>query len=173
MARTEADVDFPKHDGLHEHQRAMGTTGHRDTGLTGSPGAHTAGPHASNLANKADPGVDSDLDGRSGLGGTTTGLGLTGSTTGTGMTGPETGAGTTGPGLGRTSGISGERGVDSGVGGAPGADRRHEAGLPGTGLAGTGADTGLTGAGHDSTRSGLSDPADRHPPSLASKAGPR
>ena len=32
-----------------------------------------AGPHSSSLANKADPRVDSDRDGRSGMGGATTG----------------------------------------------------------------------------------------------------
>ena len=31
------------------------------TGITGHHGSHNAGPHASKLANKADPRVDSDL----------------------------------------------------------------------------------------------------------------
>ncbi|KAI9877958.1 MAG: hypothetical protein M1830_002365 [Pleopsidium flavum] len=46
------------------------------SGLTGSN--TTTGPHSSNLANKADPRVDSDLDGSRGLGRGTTGAGLTG-----------------------------------------------------------------------------------------------
>lgn len=36
---------------------------------------HTAGPHSSDLANRADPRVDSDLDGRKGLGTSTAGPG--------------------------------------------------------------------------------------------------
>lgn len=36
---------------------------------------HTAGPHSSDLANRADPRVDSDLDGRRGLGTSTAGTG--------------------------------------------------------------------------------------------------
>lgn len=36
---------------------------------------HTAGPHSSDLANRADPRVDSDLDGRKGLGTSTAGTG--------------------------------------------------------------------------------------------------
>ena len=44
-------------------------------------GSTTAGPHSSNLANRVDPRVDSNLDGSQGLGGNTTGTGsgLTGS----------------------------------------------------------------------------------------------
>ena len=50
-------------------------------GLSGHSGSTTAGPHSSNLANRADPRVDSDLDGSRGLGAGTTGSGsgLTGS----------------------------------------------------------------------------------------------
>ena len=62
---------------------SSGTTG---TGLSSNT---TAGPHSSNLENKMDPRVDSDRDGRSGLGNTTSG------TTGTGYS-----SGTTGTGLG-------------------------------------------------------------------------
>lgn len=47
------------------------------SGLIG--GNTAAGPHTSNLANRADPRVDSDLDGSSGLSRGTTGAGLTGS----------------------------------------------------------------------------------------------
>ena len=73
----------------HEPTTGTGLTG---SGLTGSGiGSNTtAGPHSSNLENQLDPRVDSDLDGRSGLGGsntTGTGGGLTGSNTGSGLTG--------------------------------------------------------------------------------------
>ena len=60
----------------HEIPRGEGATGsshtHSGTGLTGS--SHTgsstnAGPHDSNIANKLDPSVDSDRDGRSGVSG--------------------------------------------------------------------------------------------------------
>lgn len=55
---------------------------HEPTGssLKGTSDKHAAGPHASSLANRADPRVDSDLDGSKGLGGgaTSTGSGLTG-----------------------------------------------------------------------------------------------
>lgn len=46
-----------------------------------SGNTHTAGPHSSDLANRADPRVDSDRDGHKGLGTSTagTGSGLTGS----------------------------------------------------------------------------------------------
>jgi len=46
------------------------------SGLTGSN--TTAGPHSSNLANRADPRIDPDLDGSRGLGRGTTGAGSTG-----------------------------------------------------------------------------------------------
>lgn len=51
-----------------------------ETAGTGRVGHSGVGPHDSSLANKADPRVDSDLDGSKGLGGTTagTGSGLTG-----------------------------------------------------------------------------------------------
>jgi hypothetical protein len=44
----------------HGHTTGSGVTGH-NSGAVGTHG--TAGPHGSNLANKADPRVDSDLDG--------------------------------------------------------------------------------------------------------------
>lgn len=50
-------------------------------GLRGIPDKSAAGPHSSSLANRADPRVDSDLDGSKGLEGSATGTrsGLTGS----------------------------------------------------------------------------------------------
>lgn len=50
------------------------------SGLSGISSSTTAGPHSSDLANKADPRVDSDLDGSKGLGSNIgDGDGLTGS----------------------------------------------------------------------------------------------
>lgn len=50
------------------------------SGLSGTSSSTTAGPHSSSLANKADPRVDSDLDGSRGLGSKVgDGHGLTGS----------------------------------------------------------------------------------------------
>lgn len=60
------DVNFKAHDGLHDHQRTR-------EGAGGS--ATTSSPHNSNLANKMDPRVDSDRDGRSGPGTTEAGYG--------------------------------------------------------------------------------------------------
>ena len=61
-------------------------------GTQNTQGTTTAGPHSSNLANKADPRVDSDLDGSriagntSGVGNTSTGTGYgTSASTGTGL----------------------------------------------------------------------------------------
>lgn len=39
-----------------------------NSGLPGTTSSNTVGPHSSNLANEADPRVDSDLDGSKGLG---------------------------------------------------------------------------------------------------------
>ena len=68
---------------------SIGTTG---TGLTGGrhSGQTTAGPHSSNVENKLDPRVDSDLDGSRRTGGTT---GTTGSGYGSTGYGNTTGAG--------------------------------------------------------------------------------
>jgi len=50
-------------------------------GLTGSTGTHGAGPHNSKVANEVDPRVDSDMNGRDGLGRTSgTGYGTDGTT---------------------------------------------------------------------------------------------
>lgn len=72
------------------HHDTSSTT-HRDTsmtgGSTGSTGTtSTQGPHSSNLANKVDPRVDSDGDGRTGMTGNTT----SGTSGMTGMTGSHT-----------------------------------------------------------------------------------
>jgi hypothetical protein len=57
--------------GTHTHS---GVTGNNYTGTTGGLSNSTnAGPHDSNLANKLDPRVDSDLDGRGNRHGAATG----------------------------------------------------------------------------------------------------
>lgn len=53
----------------HSTTGAYGTTGHSTTGAYGTSGSgNAAGPHNSNVANKLDPRVDSDLDGSRNLG---------------------------------------------------------------------------------------------------------
>jgi len=81
---TDADKNFHAHDGLHDHQRALGRQGGGTTGSgiggntdqNGLGSNTTSGPHSSNFENKVDPRVDSDRDGRSGLGATGTESGL-------------------------------------------------------------------------------------------------
>ena len=93
-----------RYDGFEGEPRAVGsalggsnTTG---SGITGGrhSGQTTAGPHSSNMENKLDPRVDSDLDGSRGIGSNRgTGTGTTGSgygntsTTGTAATGKKPG----------------------------------------------------------------------------------
>ncbi|KAI3286136.1 hypothetical protein DTO002I6_8342 [Penicillium roqueforti] len=81
----------------------LGST-HNTTGST------NAGPHSSNIANKADPRVDSDRDNRARHEGLTgTGLGSTHPTTATGTHGSALGSGT-------THGTSGVTGTGAGLG---------------------------------------------------------
>ncbi len=101
-----------RYDGFEGEPRAVGgalsgssTTG---TGMTGSHGHNTAGPHSSNLDNKLDPRVDSDMDGSRRVGGNA----------GTGSTGTGYGSGTTGSGYGtdgamRGTGSSGTTGTST------------------------------------------------------------
>jgi len=91
--RVDSDLDGSRHVGTGTTGTAGGVTGTHGTGTTGTYGTSntTAGPHNSNLANKADPRVDSDLDGSRNMGaatGTTGGYsngtsGLTGTSHGT------------------------------------------------------------------------------------------
>ena len=95
-----------RYDGFEGEPRAVGgaLSGSSGTG-SGLTGAHhgqtTAGPHSSNLENKLDPRVDSDMDGSRRVGGnsgtTGTGYGTDGAMRGTGTTGTGT-SGTTGTG---------------------------------------------------------------------------
>lgn len=91
-----------RYDGFEGEPRAVGgalggsSTG---SGLTGSHGHTTAGPHSSNMENKLDPRVDSDMDGSRRVGGGTgsgLGSGTTSSGYGSGTTGSSHGSGTTG-----------------------------------------------------------------------------
>ncbi|KAL9603549.1 MAG: hypothetical protein Q9219_001051 [cf. Caloplaca sp. 3 TL-2023] len=147
-----------------------GSSGYGST--TGS--STTAGPHSSNVANKADPRVDSDLDGRRGLGSTTgtsgtTGSGLTGSSTTTGHHGHQGGL------TGRADDIvhggdhhteTANR-LDPHVSGARGG--LEHATVEGTGSSGLGHSTGTTG-GYGSSTGTTAGP---HSSNLANKADPR
>ncbi|KAL7798986.1 hypothetical protein V8C37DRAFT_366159 [Trichoderma ceciliae] len=130
------------------------------TGATG-PGSNTAGVHKSDALNKADPRIDSDLDGSRNMGlhssratagtgtGTGTGIGTTRNTRTTGTTGTTMGTGTSGTAMGT--------GVGSGIGSdtRTGTDTFSSGGVTGN--------TGSTGAyssGMDTT-SGFSS-GDRH-----------
>jgi len=83
--------------GIHGAQTS--TTGtYPTTGTTGGLSSSTnAGPHDSNLANKVDPRVDSDLDGRGNRHGATTGHGLFGASGSHATPGSGTAQNTAGP----------------------------------------------------------------------------
>ncbi|KAH9207403.1 hypothetical protein DL95DRAFT_396089 [Leptodontidium sp. 2 PMI_412] len=87
--RVDSDLDGSnRHTGTGVTGTGYGSTNTHSTGLgssnTHSTGAYnsntnaTAGPHSSNLANKVDPRVDSDLDGSKRVGGTTGTTGTSG-----------------------------------------------------------------------------------------------
>ncbi|KAL8692718.1 MAG: hypothetical protein Q9218_002307 [Villophora microphyllina] len=98
-----------RYDGFEGEPRAVGGalgggssgTGMTGSGMTGHHGHHgqnTAGPHSSNLENKIDPRVDSDMDGSRGVGGR-----------GTGSSGTGYGSNTTGGYGSNTSGTTGKK----------------------------------------------------------------
>jgi hypothetical protein len=125
--------------GLGTHS-AVGNTGHTGSSTLGGSGYNSstnAGPHSSNLANKVDPRVDSDLDRSRNAGvnphgtSTTETYGHSGATHGTGLTGSH---GTTGSGLTGSHGTTGTHG--SGLTGSHGTTGTH-----------TGAGLGHTGPG--------------------------
>ena len=89
QADPRVDSDLDRSRGLGSNKpTGSGLGGHSTTGpgsgLIGTSGGANAGPHTSNLANKVDPRVDSDLDGSRGLEGNSAGnsAGLTGSNLG-------------------------------------------------------------------------------------------
>lgn len=153
----------------------------------------TAGPHSSNLGNKADPRVDSDLDGSRGYG-SSTNTGGYGSSTGSGLTGSRDNTGTT-SGYGSSNTTAGPHNsgmmnkadprVDSDLDGSRGLGSSNTAGSTGgygssTGTHGTtggyGSNTG-TGSGYgdnttSSTGSG-STTAGPHNSNMMNKLDPR
>jgi len=122
--RVDSDLDGSRNAGAHG---TYGTT--TGSGLTGSHNATgagygttgtttgagygssntTAGPHSSNLANKIDPRVDSDLDGSRNLGAAHTGNQTTGAT---GYSGNTTGNSATGT---ANTGLTGNTGTRGGI----------------------------------------------------------
>lgn len=70
--RVDSDLDRSRHTGTHGTHTGTHGTHTGAGGLTGSShntyGSTNAGPHDSNIANKADPRVDSDRDGRAAYG---------------------------------------------------------------------------------------------------------
>jgi len=84
LEKEPADLEPRRHDGMHDVSSTH-HLGHQ---------SNTSGPHSSNFENKLDPRVDSDRDGRSGLGSTGAGFGSgTGAGSGYGSSGPESGIG--------------------------------------------------------------------------------
>jgi hypothetical protein len=69
--RVDSDLDGGRNIGGNNYGSSNTGAGYGNTGGVGGGygGNQTAGPHSSNLANKADPRVDSDLDGGRNLGG--------------------------------------------------------------------------------------------------------
>jgi hypothetical protein len=174
--RVDSDLDGSRNAGAAQY----GAGAHHNTGTTGTglTGQHdTAGPHSSNLANKADPRVDSDLDGSRNAGASQYGTGAqhTG-TTGTGFTGSNTagtlgthGSSTTGPHSSNLANKLDPR-VDSDQDGSRnagaaqyGAGAHQTHGTTGSGLTGNHGTTG----GYGSTNAGP------HDSNLLNKADPR
>ncbi|KAH7480788.1 hypothetical protein FOMA001_g8243 [Fusarium oxysporum f. sp. matthiolae] len=148
--------------GLSSHGAgAHGGIGGTSAGYSTGPG-NTAGPHSSDLANKLDPKVDSDLDGSRRLGGSNTHghQGGLGGSTGT---------------YGQTT--TGTSGLSSHGAGAHGPTGTHTSGLGGTGSTGTYGSTGAgTGAGLGGAGTGPG-PAPKtagpHSSDMANKLDPR
>ena len=146
-----------RYDGFEGEPRAVGSAlGGSSSGLTGSTG--TAGPHSSNLGNKADPRVDSDLDGSRNLGANPHGTSSSGYGSGT------TGTGTTGSGYGSSgygSSTSGphssglENKIDPRVDSDRDGSRNLGANPHGTSSSGYG--SGTTGTGTTGKKPGLMD----------------
>jgi hypothetical protein len=160
-----------------------GVTGHSTTGTgAGYNSSTTAGPHTSNLANKMDPTVDSDLDGGRHLGAKSdartagyTGTGVTGTTHAGTHTGTHTGAhtGTTGGYSSNTtagphsSNLANkvDPRVDSDLSGS------HTAGGAGYGSTHTGTSHSTTGAGYGTTHPATT--TGPHSSNIANKIDPR
>jgi len=119
--RVDSDLDGSRNAGAYGTTTGSGLTGSHNTtgagyGTTGTTtGAGygssntTAGPHSSNLANKVDPRVDSDLDGSRNFGAAQTGTTTTGTT---GYSGGRTGNSATGT---TNTGLTGNTGTHGGI----------------------------------------------------------
>ena len=155
--------------GTHGSTLGSGTT--HGTGVTGTgaglgsthatTGSTNAGPHSSNIANKADPRVDSDRDNRARHEGLTgAGLGSTHTTT---ATGPHSSA----LGTGTTHGTSGVTGTGAGLGstGPTTATGTHGSTI--------GSGTGATHGGPIPTPGTSSTNAGPHSSNIANKLDPR
>jgi len=172
--RIDSDLDGSRNMGLRSEKAThdLGATGSTHTTGTTSTGntfgttgttSTTAGTHKSDTLNKADPRIDSDLDGSRNMGlrsekathdlGTTRTAGTSGATTGTGF---GTGMGTDTLGAGRGVDTSGTTGTYTGLSGQ---DRTSGLGSGtdtySTGTSGTGRTSGL-GSGTDTYSTGTS-----------------
>ncbi|KAL6907022.1 hypothetical protein GGI43DRAFT_250212 [Trichoderma evansii] len=161
-----------------------GTTGTTGTGTTGAtfgstgPASKTAGTHKSDTMNKADPRIDSDLDGSRNMGlrsekathdiGTTRTAGTSGATTGTGF-GTGMGTDTLGAGggvdtSGTTGTYTGHSGLDrtSGLGSGTDTYSTGTSGVGKTSGLGSGTDTYSTGTSGVGKTSGLGSGTDTY-----------
>ncbi|KAL8871058.1 MAG: hypothetical protein Q9174_003037 [Haloplaca sp. 1 TL-2023] len=157
-----------------EHASVPSTGTHgSSTGMGSGPGSTTAGPHSSGMANKADPRVDSDLDGRRGMEtgshGTTGGYGSstgTGYGSNTGMTGTGSGYGSSDTSAGPHSSNMGNKAdprVDSDLDGRRGMETGSHGTHGTTGGYGSSSDTGYgSNAGMTGTGSGYGSSSATH-----------
>ena len=142
------------------------------SGSTGKTGSTSAGPHSSSLANKADPRVDSDLDGSNTLGNTGFGPSSTGHDSGAG---PKTGSVRQGsPEQDRgLAGATGTAAVGSGVAGYGLEASKHAHGSQGHTYEGDPCGSGepIVPGPHFTTGPHATDTANRLDPRVASGVG--
>lgn len=139
------------------------------SGTTGVTGSSTAGPHSSNLANKADPRVDSDLDGSRTAGNVGHGVapGNYGSSTGLTAGSGHQGSLERGGGLGN---LTGATGVGTGTAGHGPESWKHDHAAHGHEFGGDPCDHGASAVGgpHFTTGPHVTDTANRLDPHVAS-----
>lgn len=176
--REFADLDGSRTIGGNQtHSATHGNTasgvGYGSSTTTGAGyGSTNAGPHSSNLTNKADPRVDSDLDNRGAYGSsTTTGAGY-GSATGAGHS-------TTGAGYGSTNAGPHSSNLGNKTDPRIDSDRDNRGAYGASSTSGVGShSTATSGAGYGSTTStGVPGPAPTtagpHKSDMMNKADPR